>query len=159
MSLPTLMLLDGESGATLGIVHGPGSKGVLIMVGSNDPPGRSRFSRYGQRSFSYSATNGGLAAVYTIIIQRIRAWCPDIPMPPLAAGWRASAPRKSLPHPVLLKPRKRDAGMGIRNGKNAEQLAKALAQSQGVPLIHQRVEGEDPEAPAEIAVDKSSPIL
>ncbi len=55
----------------------------------------------------------------------------------------ALALRKSLPYPVLLKPRKSTGGRGIRMAKNAGELAEALMQFREVPLIQERIQGED----------------
>jgi len=51
--------------------------------------------------------------------------------------------RTQLPYPVLLKPRKSVSGIGIRVAHNAEQLSSALRQFQDVPLIQEKIEGQD----------------
>ena len=69
MSLPTLMVLDGEGRTTLGVVRALGRRGVPIIVGSNHLLGRSGFSRNVRHRFDYPSPDVALAAAHSTIIQ------------------------------------------------------------------------------------------
>ena len=198
MSLPTLMVLDGEIKATLGIVRSLGRRGIQIMVGSSNPRGRSGFSRYAQRRFTYIPPNKDLAIAHSMIMRRVQEWRPDILMPLFTAGWEvvyafyeeysglttvvpnpgkelfeslydkglladyadehevqipmtfcpqtmkeAVELRESLPYPVLLKPRKAVDGAGIQLVTSPAELVAVLRQFQRIPVIQEKIEGED----------------
>jgi len=51
--------------------------------------------------------------------------------------------RNQLLYPVLLKPRKSLAGIGIQSVNNADELAEVIHEFLDVPLIQERIEGED----------------
>lgn len=85
MSLPTLMVLDGEVLVTLGIVRSFGRKGIPVMVGSVGYG--SGFSRYARRRFSYPSPEGGMAAAHSKIIGMVGMWRPDVLMPVFPRGW------------------------------------------------------------------------
>ncbi len=87
MSLPSLMVLDGETRAALGIIRSLGEKGIPIIVGSNDSLGRSAFSKYIQKSFVYPPPEAGISAVHQTILKQVRALKPDILMPVFDQGW------------------------------------------------------------------------
>lgn len=87
MSQPNLMILDGESRATLGIVRSLGTRGIPIIVGSNDSLGRSGFSKYVQKRFTYPSTDNGLYAAHKKILEQVRNLKPDILMPVFDQGW------------------------------------------------------------------------
>jgi hypothetical protein len=53
MSWPKCMVLDGETRAALGIIRSLGKRGIPIIVGSNNPMGRSGFSKHAQKQFVY----------------------------------------------------------------------------------------------------------
>ncbi len=197
MSSPTLMVLDGEAIATLGIVRSLGRKGIPVMVG-NVGLGVSGFSRNAQRRFSYPLPWAGMATAHSKIIGMVRAWRPDVLMPVFTRGWsvihafydeyarlteivpnpgrelfenlrdksrladyaekygvqipmtlrpqtfkHALELHRSLPYPVLLKPRKSEGGDGIRMARNAGEFVGALKQFQEVPLIQEQIQGED----------------
>jgi predicted ATP-grasp superfamily ATP-dependent carboligase len=55
----------------------------------------------------------------------------------------ALALRAKLPYPVLLKPRKGVSGIGIRSVNNAEELSQAMNESHEIPVIQERIEGDD----------------
>jgi predicted ATP-grasp superfamily ATP-dependent carboligase len=55
----------------------------------------------------------------------------------------ALALRSDLPYPVLLKPRKSVAGIGIRRANNPEQFPRVLSEFGEAPVIQERIEGED----------------
>ncbi len=192
------MVLDGGSRTALGVVRSLGRLGIPIMVGSNDPLGRSGFSRYATRRFTYPPAKAELEATHQVIIDHVRAWRPDVLMPIYDEGWfvvyaffeeyarlttivpcpnrnlsenvadkgrlaeyaeqhgvpipktfqprsrdEAMALRDQLPYPVLLKPRKSVAGIGIRCVNKGEELNWALTQTKDIPLIQERIDGED----------------
>jgi predicted ATP-grasp superfamily ATP-dependent carboligase len=198
MSLPTVMLLDGESRTSTGVVRSLGRLGIPLMVGSSRPLGRSCFSRYAKHRFTYPPSENGLEATHAVIIDRVRAWKPDILMPIFDEGWsvvyahyldyqrlvrlvpsprrelfhgvadkgqlaeyaeqhgipiprtfrpgsheEALSLRSQLPYPVLLKPRRSVSGIGIKMVHHADQLSSALGQFQDVPLIQEKIEGQD----------------
>ena len=87
MALPTLMILDGESRTAIGVVRSLGRLGIPLMVGSGRPLGRSGFSRFAKRRFSYPSPDPGLEATHAAIINRVKAWRPDILMPIFDDGW------------------------------------------------------------------------
>jgi predicted ATP-grasp superfamily ATP-dependent carboligase len=51
--------------------------------------------------------------------------------------------KKSLQYPLILKPHKGTAGVGICQVDNAQQLSRILDQIQLVPLIQEFIDGED----------------
>lgn len=87
MSFPTVMLLDGETRAALGIVRSLGRRGVPIVVGCNHPLGRSAFSKYAQKHFVYPKDEE-LTAIHSIIIEQVRHLRPDILMPVFEKSWQ-----------------------------------------------------------------------
>jgi len=50
---------------------------------------------------------------------------------------------RELPYPVLLKPRRSVAGIGIHRVNNSEELSQALREFQETPVIQEWIEGED----------------
>lgn len=192
------MVLDGESRATLGVVRSLGRLGIPVMVGGNDPLAMSGFSRHATRRFTYPPVRAGVADTHSVVIERVRAWRPDVLMPVFEEGWsliyafyeeyarsaaivpcpgrelfeqlfdkgrlaeyaeqhgvpipktfrprsrdEALALRDQLPYPVLLKPRQSTSGSGIRRVDNPGELAEALTKTRDVPLLQERIEGED----------------
>ena len=82
MPLPSLMILDGESPAALGIVRSLGRLGIPIMVGSTWwLIGRACFSRYTKKSFIYPPPESGIKATHEFIIKKIQTWRPEVLMP------------------------------------------------------------------------------
>lgn len=81
----SLMVLDGETRSTLGIVRSLGRKGIPVVVGSNNPLGRSNFSKYTKSHFSYPSQNP--EAAHHRIIKEIKKMRPDILMPTFDYGW------------------------------------------------------------------------
>ena len=55
----------------------------------------------------------------------------------------ALALRNQLPYPVLLKPKVGAAGYKIQRVNNAFEFSEALNQYQNIPIIQERIEGED----------------
>ena len=198
MSLSSLMVLDGESRNTLGVVRSLGRQGIPLMVGSGSPFGRSCFSRYAARRFVYPPAEKGLKEAHAAIIDRVKAWRPDVLMPIYDGGWsviysyyeeyerlttvvpcperelhegvadkgrlaeyaeehgcpipmtlrprsreEALAHRSEFPYPVLLKPRRSVAGIGIHRVNSPEEFCQALDEFQEVPVIQEWIEGED----------------
>ena len=62
--LPSLMILDGESKTTLGIVRSLGMLGIPIMVGGIGALAQSGFSRFSTRRFSYPHPAAGAPAMH-----------------------------------------------------------------------------------------------
>ena len=87
MSWPTCMVLDGETRAALGIIRSLGEKGIPVFVGSNNPLGRSGFSKYAQKRFVYPPREAGIATAHKAIIEYIQMMQPDILMPIFDQGW------------------------------------------------------------------------
>ena len=81
----SLMVLDGEMRSTLGIVRSLGGIGIPITVGSNNPLGRSNFSRNVKSYFIYPADNS--EAAHDVIVNEIKKQNPDILMPIFDNGW------------------------------------------------------------------------
>jgi predicted ATP-grasp superfamily ATP-dependent carboligase len=198
MTFPVVMVLDGETRATLGVVRSLGRKGVPIIVGSNSRLGQSGFSRYAHRRFSYPCPSQGMEAAHSVILEQVRAMRPRVLMPVFEEGWavvyefydeyeslaaivpnpgrelfgevtdkdrltelariwgvpvprsfrpqtvdEALALAHSLPYPVLLKPQQSTAGRGILRVDDDQQFRRIIPQMQDVPLIQERIEGED----------------
>lgn len=197
MSFPTVMLLDGETRATLGIVRSLGRRGVPIVVGCNHPLGRSAFSKYAQKHFVYPK-DGELTEIHSIIIEQVRHLRPDILMPVFEQSWQvvnsfyeeyanftaivpnpgpkisvtlsdkgsladyaekygvpipktyrpatvkdALALNSSLPFPVLLKPKRNTAGVGIQKANNGKEFMEALRGVNDIPVVQEYIEGDD----------------
>lgn len=197
MSFPTVMLLDGETRAALGIVHSLGRRGVPIVIGSNNPLGRSAFSKYAQKHFVYPKDEE-LTAIHSIIIEQVRHLRPDILMPVFEQSWQvvnsfyaeyeslttivpnpgpkiseilsdkgsladyaekyevpiprtfrpatvgdALALSSSLPFPVLLKPKRNTAGVGIKRTNDGKEFMEALRGVNDIPVIQEYIEGDD----------------
>jgi len=87
MPFRTLMVLDGEMRAALGIVRSLGRMGVPIIVGSHNSPGKSALSKYIQRRFTYVTQDEGLEEAHSIIIQQVRRLRPEVLMPVFDTGW------------------------------------------------------------------------
>lgn len=87
MSWPKCMVLDGETRAALGIIRSLGKKDIPIIVGSNNPMGRSGFSKHVQKRFIYPPMEAGISAAHKSIIEQIRVMQPDILMPVFDQGW------------------------------------------------------------------------
>ncbi|MBT8366201.1 MAG: ATP-grasp domain-containing protein [Deltaproteobacteria bacterium] len=64
-----------------------GKKGIPVIVGSNNPMGRSGFSKHAQNRFVYPPKEAGIAVAHKSIIEQIRRWQPDILMPVFDQGW------------------------------------------------------------------------
>ena len=73
MSVPTLMVLDGESRITLGIVRRLGRKRIPIIVGSDFPLGKTEFSRYVQDRFDYDLKGDGLLTAHLRILEKVQS--------------------------------------------------------------------------------------
>jgi hypothetical protein len=56
--LPSVLVLDGEWRAALGVVRTLGAQGVPVMVGGPGRLAMAGFSRYPARRFAYSLTGG-----------------------------------------------------------------------------------------------------
>lgn len=198
MPFPALMVLDGERRSALGIVRSLGQKGIPVIVGSNNSPGKSALSRYIQLGFTYITEDDELEKAHSVIIKQIRLLRPEVLMPVFDTGWsvvykfyddyssltnivpnpgrelfeklqdkhcltdlaekyaipipktyrfktiaEALSISKSLPYPVLLKPRKGSGGISIKRAVNARQLADILKHTKEVPLIQEEIYGED----------------
>lgn len=87
MPMPSLMVLDGESRASLGIVRSLGRMGIPIAVGSAFFLGRSGYSRYAGHRFTYPSPKQGPEAAHQVILRRVKALRPDILMPVMDPGW------------------------------------------------------------------------
>lgn len=87
-ALPSVMVLDGESRATLGIVRSLGRRGIPVMVGGNDPLAMSGFSRYATRRFTYPPLKAGVEATHAAVIDHVRSWQPAALMPVFEEGWK-----------------------------------------------------------------------
>ncbi|MBM4308766.1 MAG: ATP-grasp domain-containing protein [Deltaproteobacteria bacterium] len=197
MSFPTVMVLDGETRASLSIVRSLGQRGVPIVVGCNHPLGRSKFSRYAKEHFVYPK-DGPLTAIHSTIVEQVKRLRPDILMPVFDQSWEvvnsfyeeytnltAMVPNpglktsetlsdkgsladwaekygvpipktyrpstlkdaltlnSSLPYPVLLKPKRNTAGVGIQRVNNPKEFMEALRGTNDLPVIQEYIEGED----------------
>ena len=94
MTLHSLMILEGESRAALGIVRSLGQAGIPIMVGGSWKFGRSQFSRYIKKCFVYPKPEEGLEVSHAAIIGKVRLWRPDILMPTDDEGWAVIYPNQ-----------------------------------------------------------------
>ncbi len=90
----SLMVLDGETRSTLGIVRSLGRKGIPIIVGSNNFLGRSNFSKYVKSHFTYPAQNPESAhyAIIKEIERNIESIKPDDRFPSSGCGRTGSDP-------------------------------------------------------------------
>jgi predicted ATP-grasp superfamily ATP-dependent carboligase len=131
MTLPSLMVLDGESRITLGIVRSLGRRGIPIMVGSDSPLGKSGFSRYAQERFNYNLKEG-LQTAHQRIIEKVKSFRPDILMPTFNEGWSIvhsffeeySALTTLVPNP----------GPQLFERLSDKGYLKLLAEQHGVPI-------------------------
>ena len=87
MSLPTIMVLDGERRSALGIVRSLGQKGIPVIVGSNDSPGKSPLSRYVHLGFTYIVADDELEKAHSVIIKQVQRLRPEVLMPVFDTGW------------------------------------------------------------------------
>ena len=87
MSFRTLMILDGEMRAALGIVRSLGRMGIPMIVGSHNSRGKSALSKYIRQSFTYEVKEDGLESAHSMIIQRVRTLRPEVLMPVFDTGW------------------------------------------------------------------------
>jgi len=85
--MPSLLVLDGESRTTLGIVRSLGPLGIPIAVGGGKPYAKAAYSRYADHRFIYPSIETDLLNAHRAIIEQVRAWRPDVLMPVKNPGW------------------------------------------------------------------------
>jgi len=87
MTLPTLMILDGETRSALSVVRSLGRKGIPMIVGSHHGLGRSGFSKYPIRRFTYPDIKKDPDTAHSVILQQIESLHPYLLMPIYDPGW------------------------------------------------------------------------
>ena len=85
MSSLDIMVLDGESRTTLGVVRSFTRKGLSVVVGSGHPLGRSNFSRGVKAHFTYDSSDTKRA--HAAILKRVERMRPRVLMPIANFGW------------------------------------------------------------------------
>jgi len=87
MSLPSLMILDGELRNAMGVVRSLGRLSIPLMVGSSRPFGSSCFSKYVTHRFTYPPLTSPNEVIHEAIIDRVRVWKPDVLLPISPKVW------------------------------------------------------------------------
>lgn len=131
MPPPSVMVLDGESRAALGVVRSLGALGVPVLVGGDGGLAMAGFSRFCSRRFAYPLA-AGLAATHAAILERVRVWRPDVLMPVMEPGWEVTyafydeyaALTRIVPNP----------GRALFEGLFDKAVLAGYAEPHGVPM-------------------------
>lgn len=87
MAPPSLMVLNGEARAALGVVRNLGRKGVPVYVGGNERWAMASRSRHARRRFAYPPLATDPERTHAAVMERIRQWRPNVLLPVSDEGW------------------------------------------------------------------------